>query len=69
MRVYREEINLIEVELLGREHYERMENDRQHAERTGIAQLRRLQEHLLQTRLKYNKAKHQYYFPQEKGFK
>jgi len=68
-RVYKDEINLIEVELIGREHFERMERDRQHAESTGIANLRRLQESTLQTRLKYNKAKHQYYFPREKGFK
>eukprot|EP00890_Picochlorum_soloecismus_P005506 jgi/Picsp_1/5957/NSC_03313-R1_hypothetical protein CHLNCDRAFT_56574 [Chlorella variabilis] len=67
-RVYKDEINLIEVELIGREHFERMERDRQHAESTGIANLRRLQENMLQTRLKYNKAKHQYYFPSEKGF-
>lgn len=63
-----DEINLIEVELLGREHYERMEQDRARAEETGLAQLKRLQEHELQTRMKYNKAKHQYYFPREKGF-
>lgn len=67
-RVYIDEINLIEVELLGREHYERMETDRLRAEETGLAQLKRLQEHELQTRMKYNKAKHQYYFPKEKGF-
>lgn len=67
-RVYKDEINLIEVELLGREHYERMERDRVRAEETGLAQLKRLQEHELQTRIKYNKAKHQYYFPKEKGF-
>lgn len=67
--MYLEEINLIDVELLGREHFERMERDRQHAESTGLAQLKRLQEHMLQTRLKYNKAKHEYYFPKEKGFK
>ena len=63
-----DEINLIEVELLGREHYERMERERLRAEETGLAQLKRLQEHELQTRMKYNKAKHQYYFPKEKGF-
>ena len=67
-RVYIDEINLIEVELLGREHYERMETDRLRAEETVLAQLKRLQEHELQTRMKYNKAKHQYYFPKEKGF-
>lgn len=66
--MYHDEINLIEVELLGREHYERMERDRQRAEETGLAQLQRLQENMLQTRLKYNKAKHRYYFPEEKGF-
>jgi len=68
-RVYHDEINLIEVELLGREHYERMERDRQHAEETGAAQLQRLQEHMLQTRLKFNRAKRQFYFPHLKGFK
>lgn len=54
--------------MLGREHYERMERDRQRAEETGLAELQRLQENMLQTRLKYNKAKHRYYFPEEKGF-
>jgi len=68
-RVYREEINLIEVELLGREHYERMQQDRQHAEETGTAQLRRLQEHILQTRMKFNRARRESYFPHLKGFK
>jgi hypothetical protein len=68
-RVYREEINLIEVELLGREHYERMQRDRQLAEETGTARLQRLQEQIVQTRMKYNRAKHQFYFPQLKGFK
>ena len=68
-RVYNNEINLIEVELLGREHYERMQRDRQIAEETGAAQLQRLQENILQTRVKYNRAKHQYYFPSMKGFK
>ena len=67
-RVYKEEINLIEVELLGREHYERMERDRVRAEETGLAHLKRLQEQELQTRIKYNNAKHQYYFPKEKGW-
>jgi hypothetical protein len=67
--VYNDEINLIEVELLGREHYERMQRDRQVAEETGAAQLQRLQENILQTRIKYNRAKHQYYFPAMKGFK
>ena len=57
-RVYKEEINLIEVELLGREHYERMERDRVRAEETGLAQLKRLEEQELQTRIKYNTAKH-----------
>lgn len=67
--MYNDEINLIEVELLGREHYERMQRDRQVAEETGAAQLQRLQENILQTRQKYNRAKHQYYFPLMKGFK
>lgn len=68
-RVYREEINLIEVELLGREHYERMQEQRLIEEETGTARLRRIQEQMLQTRIKYNKAKHQFYFPNLKGFK
>lgn len=68
-RVYRDEINLIEVELLGREHYERMERDRQMAEDTGTARLQRVQEQMLQSRMKLNKAKRGYYFPDLKGFK
>lgn len=68
-RVYREEVNLIEVELLGREHAERIQRDREQAELTGLARLTRLTEQALQTRIKYNRAKHQYYFPAVKGYK
>lgn len=67
--MYREEINLIEVELLGREHYERIEHDRRQAEESGTAQLRRIQEQFIQTRTKFNRAKQQYYFPALKGYK
>lgn len=67
--MYENEINIIEVELLGREHYERMQRERAVAEETGAAQLQRLQENMLQTRIKYNRAKQQYYFPEMKGFK
>ena len=68
-RVYREEVNLLEVELLGREHAERIHHDRELAESTGLARLQRLEEQALQTRIKYNRAKHQYYFPHVKGYK
>jgi hypothetical protein len=68
-RVYRDEINLIEVELLGREHFERVFQDRRRAEASGTAQLRRCQEQVMQTRVKFNKAKHQQYFPLLKGYK
>lgn len=56
------------MELLGREHYERVQRERQLAEESGMAQLRRLQEQAFQTRIKYNRAKQQYYFPFLKGF-
>jgi hypothetical protein len=68
IRVYRDEINLIEVELLGREHYAKVAEERARAEESGTAQLRRVQEQLLQTRVKLNRAKQQYYFPKEKGY-
>ncbi len=68
-RVFRDEINLIEVELLGREHAERMAAERAAAEASGAAQLQRLQEQLLQTRIKYNRAKYAYYHPFVKGYK
>jgi hypothetical protein len=68
IRVYRDEINLIEVELLGREHYAKVAEERAQAEESGTAQLRRVQEQLLQTRVKLNRAKQQYYFPKEKGY-
>ncbi|KAL4450201.1 hypothetical protein ABPG77_010870 [Micractinium sp. CCAP 211/92] len=67
-RVFRDEINLIEVELLGREHAERMAAERAAAEASGAAQLQRLQEQLLQTRIKYNRAKYAYYHPFVKGY-
>lgn len=56
------------MELLGREHYERVQRERQLAEESGVAQLRRLQEQVFQTRIKYNRVKQQYYFPFLKGF-
>lgn len=68
-RVYRDEINLIEVELLGREHGERIAAERAAAEASGAARLQRLQEQLVQTRVKYNRAKYQYYYPGVKGYK
>ncbi|KAI3429707.1 hypothetical protein D9Q98_005792 [Chlorella vulgaris] len=67
-RVYRDEINLIEVDLMGREHSERIAAERAAAEASGTAQLQRLQEQLLQTRVKYNRAKYQYYYPAVKGY-
>ncbi|KAL4421597.1 hypothetical protein ABPG75_010888 [Micractinium tetrahymenae] len=67
-RVYRDEINLVEVELLGREHAERVAAERAAAEASGAAQLQRLQEQLLQTRIKYNRAKYGYYHPFVKGY-
>lgn len=66
--MYREEINLIEVELLGREHHERIQMERLQAEQSGTAELRRLQEHMLQTRIKLNKDKQQFHFPALKGY-
>lgn len=57
------------MELLGREHAERIHHDRELAESTGLARLQRLEEQALQTRIKYNRAKHQYYFPHVKGYK
>lgn len=68
IRVYRDEINMIEVELLGREHYARVAEERRKAEESGTAQLRRIQEQLLQTRIKLNRAKQDYYFPKSKGY-
>lgn len=68
-RVFRDEINLIEVELLGREHAERVAAERAAAEASGAARLQRLQEQLLQTRIKYNRAKYAYYHPFVKGYK
>ncbi|PSC68967.1 hypothetical protein C2E20_7463 [Micractinium conductrix] len=67
-RVYRDEINLIEVELLGREHSVRIAAERAAAEASGAAQLTRLGEQLLQTRVKYNRAKYQFYYPFVKGY-
>jgi hypothetical protein len=67
-RVYREEINWVEVELLGREHFERMAADRAHAEATGEGRLRRVRAQALETRARFNRAKHQYYFPALKGW-
>ena len=68
-RVYREEINVVEVELLGREQSERLQRERQAAEASGAAQLARMEEQLTQTRVKLNQTKRRYYFPAVRGFK
>ena len=57
--MYRDEINLLDVELLGRQHAARLAAERAAAEASGAAQLQRLGEQLLQTRVKYNRAKYQ----------
>jgi hypothetical protein len=69
LRVYKQEINVIEVELLGREQQERIEQDRAVAEASGLAQLQRLQEQALQTRIRFNRAKQHYHFPPPFGYK
>ncbi len=69
LRVYKQEINIIEVELLGREQQERIEADRVAAEASGVAQLQRLQEQALQTRVRFNRAKQRYHFPPPFGYK
>lgn len=69
LRVYRQEINIIEVELLGREQQERIERERAAAEASGLAQLQRLQEQATQTRIRFNRAKQQYHFPPPAGYK
>ncbi|GAB4822561.1 hypothetical protein N2152v2_009607 [Parachlorella kessleri] len=68
LRVYKQEINIIEVELLGREQQERIEADRVAAEASGVAQLQRLQEQALQTRVRFNRAKQRYHFPPPFGY-
>lgn len=119
--MYRQEINIIEVELLGREQQvsqapamlcslmagwsggsdssvcvagdwcsytlgwptsfvfaplmprhlwqERIEAERAMAEASGQAQLQRLQDQALQTRVRFNRAKQQYHFPPPFGYK
>eukprot|EP00887_Chlorella_sp_A99_P003983 scaffold11.g3983.t1 len=67
-RVYRDEINLVEVELLGREHGERIRAERAAAEASGAAALQRLQDQALQTRIKFNRAKYRYYYPRVRGY-
>lgn len=67
--MYRQEINIIEVELLGREQQERIERERAAAEASGLAQLQRLQEQATQTRIRFNRAKQQYHFPPPAGYK
>lgn len=67
--MYKSEINMIEVELLGREQQERIEADRRRSEASGQAQLQRLQEQATQTRVRHNRAKQQYHFPPPYGYK
>lgn len=59
---------MVEIELLGRERQQRMAAERAAAERSGSAELGRVQESLLATEQKLDIAKKRLYFPAVQGY-
>ncbi len=66
--MYQDEIDMMEIELLGRERAERLEAERAAAEASGRAELARLQDALIATEQKLDIAKKRLYFPAAKGY-
>lgn len=67
-RIYQDEVDMVEIELLGRERQQRMAAERAAAERSGSAELGRMQESLLATEQKLDIAKKRLYFPAVQGY-
>lgn len=67
-RLYQEEVDLIEVELMGRERTARMAAERRAAESTGWAELARLRDSLTQADLRVDLSKKRLHFPDVKGY-
>ncbi len=66
--MYQDEVDMMEIELLGRERAERLAAERAQAEATGRAELTRLQATLLATEQKVDIAKKRLHFPAAKGY-
>ena len=67
-RIYQDEVDMMEIELLGRQRQQRLADDRAAAERSGGAELGRMQDVLQATELKLDVAKKQLYFPSVQGY-
>ena len=68
-RMHKEEVDLIEVELLGRERVAKASADKAAAEASGELALARAAEKLLQTEARIDRIKQQLFFPSVKGYK
>lgn len=66
--MYQDEVDMMEIELLGRERAERLAAERAAAEANGRAELARLEATLLATEQKLDVAKKRLYFPAAKGY-
>ncbi|KAK9816598.1 hypothetical protein WJX72_002556 [[Myrmecia] bisecta] len=68
-RMLQDELDLIEVEVMGRQRMARLAEERALAEATGWAQLKRLQDSLAQLEARLDRLKQELYFPAVKGYK
>lgn len=66
--MYQDEVDMMEIELLGRERAERLAAERAAAEASGRAELARLQATLLATEQKLDIAKKRLHFPAARGY-
>ena len=66
--MYQDEMDMMEIELLGRERQARLAAERAAAETSGRAELARVQTSLQATEQKLDIAKKRLYFPAVKGF-
>jgi len=66
--MYQDEMDMMDIELLGRERQARLAAERAAAETSGRAELARVQASLQATEQKLDIAKKRLYFPAVKGF-
>ena len=66
--MYQDEVDMMEIELLGRDRAECLAAERAAAEASGRAELARLQATLLATEQKLDIAKKRLHFPAAKGY-
>lgn len=67
--MHQEEVDSIEVELMGRERLEKIAEEQAAAEANGWSDLVRMQEALASTETKIDRLKQGLYFPPVKGYR